>query len=75
MTRKERKIANALRRVLDAVEEYACDRMLDNEEESRPSARRVDREIARARKALREAEGLLTMQPAPVAAVDRTSDG
>ena len=70
MKRAERKIAAALRRVIDAVEEYASDRMFDGDEETRPSARRVDREIAKARKVLRDSEGLLTMQPAPIIAAE-----
>lgn len=64
MTRNERKMANALRRVIDALDEYASDRMFDGDEETRGSARRVDREIYKARKVLHEAEGLLAMQPA-----------
>lgn len=62
MTRGERKLANSLRRVIAALDDYAAERMFDGEEESRKSAGRVDREIAKARAVLRSAEGLL--QPA-----------
>lgn len=65
MTRGERKLFNTLRRVIDALDDYASERMFDGEEESRDSAKRVDREIAKARKIMREAEGLLAIQPAP----------
>ena len=64
MTRGERKLANALRRVINALDDYACDRMFDGDEEDRGSARRVDREIAKARAVLRAAE-------APTAVADR----
>jgi hypothetical protein len=71
MTRNERKLANALRRVIDALDDYASDKMFDDDEpETRSSARRVDREIAKGRKVLREAEGLVAMQPAPMAPTD-----
>lgn len=56
MTRAERKMATALRSVIDALDEYAHDRMFDGEEETRGSARRVDRTIAKARAVLNAAE-------------------
>lgn len=59
MTRGERKLATALRRVIDALDDYASERMFDGEEESRSSAAKVDREIAKARAVLRAAEGFL----------------
>lgn len=62
MTRAERKLANALRRVIAAVDDYAAERFFDGDQDTRRSARRVDTELAKARAALRSAEGLL--QPA-----------
>lgn len=53
MTRAERKIANALQRVVNAIDEYAIDRLIDGDQETRQSARKVDRAVAKAKTVLR----------------------